>query len=388
MSTPRPISPAYPPPRPPGMPVWVKWLIGCGIGCAVLIMIGVGAAVFVGWWITSPGKQVATERIIAPDANGVVHFSGDMALSECAELLGHIMTRIQEEQNRQTGAQLPEGLRWLEEMQRQQQMQGASAGMAVWVPREVTLVLYGGDAQQDRSFVVAANFRQFVRLFRTIVKAAIQANHPDDPARMIHHNDYEIMGDEDMVLCFAGGTVLFANDLDRMRDTLDRLDQEDLEAIEPQSVFAGFDQLKESWPLIGILPNQGDGLVAELIAGSNLVDFDLEPGMVEAPEDVAQQAVAEVAEMHFGLGLESADVLRGELQVFLKGEDASDGVKRYLERRGEALREWAREKGLEPHGEITVQSRSVHQELRLSGLKALVDRSIEESFEIADKGES
>ena len=57
---PRTAGPAAAPPAPSRSSPWLKILLGCGLGCGGLLLIGILAVGYGAWWITSSGKQIRT----------------------------------------------------------------------------------------------------------------------------------------------------------------------------------------------------------------------------------------------------------------------------------------------------------------------------------------
>lgn len=203
LAPPPAIGPWSPGRRP--IPWWGKVLLGCG---AVLTLIGLGlAALLLGavWWVFNPGTQIATDRVVTPDAVAVVRFSGEHDLDALSELATVFFAEMSEQQRRDEPGRLPEPLRWLERMARAQDVR-AGQGLGVWLPREVTAAVVP-DGATRRRVVLAANLRGFVRPIRWFL---LHAN--PRPGRIETRFGTEVVHlRDDAALAFVGGTLLWTD---------------------------------------------------------------------------------------------------------------------------------------------------------------------------------
>ena len=84
-----------------------KVLIGCGIGCGTIIILGIIIFSLAAWWVFSPGDQVATNRILHSDSMGVVRMENVTENQGAMEFLSHALQEAQRISQDRSSGQLP-----------------------------------------------------------------------------------------------------------------------------------------------------------------------------------------------------------------------------------------------------------------------------------------
>lgn len=273
MTSPPPSPPASAPPAKAGP--WLKALLGCAIGCGALALLAVLAAGAGFWWLVSPGEQVATEGIAGGESLAVVHFAGLNDDPGVRELLTGAWWEMQRAADRRRAEESPEALRWLEEMGR---AQSNPSGLAMWIPRELTVAVERG-ADGAPAYLVAVNLASFPRLIRTLVRQVARSAE-GEVARERHRGyEIEVLGPGG-ALSFAGSTLLFASEPELMRRALDRLE----DGPEPGSMtaLAAAGTGDDRWDVRGALLDL-DGGLGDLLAGLLPPAADPSPGAGAAP---------------------------------------------------------------------------------------------------------
>lgn len=189
-------------------------LIGCGIGCGALAIVGVIGALIGGVWAFSPGQQRAAASIVSDDSLGSIHVEDLAKDAGVRSMLTEAFRRWDEVNRRRQAEMLPENMRWLSRMQGQSN----PTGMGFMIPREIVIAVEEGDGEPMIS--AAINFRAMVRPFRWMVLAA--AGQEDEILEI--YRDYEIVGDDTVVMAFADSTLLVADRRKSLRLAIDRME--------------------------------------------------------------------------------------------------------------------------------------------------------------------
>ena len=209
-------SPVSPPAR---TSPWLKMLVGCGVGCGVVVLLAAAGFFAAGWWAVAPGAQVDTGRIAGGESLGVVR-SGRLADDPgVRELIENAVVAVQRASNERNREVMPEPLRW---MQGLGQARGGSAGLGLWIPREITVTVERGDRPGHPGVVCALNLSAFPRLVRFVIELAKKPGTGGEAP--IHYRGRRIDLLNEACVSSAGGTLLFATDLAAMKRALDRLD--------------------------------------------------------------------------------------------------------------------------------------------------------------------
>jgi hypothetical protein len=369
-----PTAPIPPPPIEPtpkeSSPAWLKWLIGCGIGCGVLVILAVAVGLIGVWWLTSPGPQIETEAVIADDSAAIMHFAGDEALTGFVEMAGHIFNEMQDHQSRIRQSELPESLQWIEQMQRMQQS-NAAAGVAVWIPHDVTLTFGDSSTGGDLSFVAAANFKQFVRPIRLMLNSSF----PDSTSYA--GNKILLLGDG-RALCFYDGTVLWASDLSTMEQSLDRIETYEYSPEQGPTAISGYQTLRGEWPLFGVLDNRNSLLVR--VADEN-PDWFTE---LAANQTERQSILRQIRRATFGFDIASQDACNWELKVEANDEVTTAHLRSYLDTVLDKVERKLGQSHLGLDRSVTTSGNSIAVTAEITGLKNAISEWIEEFYDEID----
>jgi hypothetical protein len=84
-------------------------LIGCGIGCGAIVVIGVALFAGLAYWVTRPGELIEPERLLAEDTTGYVAWTLRLEDPGTAGFVTALVERAQE-LRRQRNRALPEPL--------------------------------------------------------------------------------------------------------------------------------------------------------------------------------------------------------------------------------------------------------------------------------------
>ena len=92
---------------------WLKVLIGCGIGCGVVVLLSAAGFFAAGWWAIALGRQIDTGRIAGGELLGVVRtgrLADDLGVRE---LVGNALAAVQRASSERNCEVMPEPLRWM-----------------------------------------------------------------------------------------------------------------------------------------------------------------------------------------------------------------------------------------------------------------------------------
>ena len=349
-----------------------KVLIGCGIGCAALILICILGIAFGTMWFFTPGEQIITD-VIANDASlGVIRLHELADDPGTQELLGRVLDRIGEAGREQQREQLPPSLRWISDMQAQQ---SNTAGLNMMIPKEMTIAFEQAEDGSSVDTVVAANPRSMVRMFKTMIGLISRGDTTDGM-----HSDYRGYAaytlEDEAHLAFVDSTVVFATSRRALQRAIDRVYDgnrvvdnrvDTNEADTP--ILSSFDAAAAiplgDWDIEGVIHNEA-GLVDGLLAA-----------LAESPDEAAGDAdtgdsEVEGLQLGFGFDVVSAAEVTGHTILVCGDRHAADRWRSMLEQRYQELRNEASESGLELEIETRTEGDRVVSELRLLGLEDLI----------------
>ena len=127
-----PVSPSPPPAGNSRFPTWLKVLLGCGVGCGLLILAAFLAMTFGAWWLTSAGKQIETGDIAVAETTNVVRIDAEDADGDLVNFLTTLFFDMQTAQSEAAREQLPDSMSWLESFRQMQESQGAQGLLMKW----------------------------------------------------------------------------------------------------------------------------------------------------------------------------------------------------------------------------------------------------------------
>lgn len=338
-----------------------KVLIGCGVGCGVLILAAVIAGGFGAFWVLTPGEQIATERIVGGDSLGVVRMNElatDPGTQELLTRLGKAMTDFN---RRQQEAVLPDEMKWLSRFQRD----ASARDFNRFIPKEATLAFEpDGDGDGAPDLVFAANFRTMVRPIKAMISLMARGEGAEG-----FHTEYRgydvylfpIEHGETVPVTFVASTLIVASSRAGLEAAVDRVVDEtggDMERL-IREVPGG------DWDAVGMIPGVEEG-------ASDLIG-DL------APEPEAEPPAREVSALDLGFGLDvvSADEISGEA-VFDAGDaERARAWHEKLQRGFEGLEGRAAELGMSLDVRSEVQGGSVLAHLRLTGIEEAMEKLVQ-----------
>jgi hypothetical protein len=328
-------------------PPWTRILIGCALAFGAVLLVGFALAIYGVYWAVSPGRQVPTMAVVGPDSVGVVRLDRASTDAGMQDLLQEVMTAIQRAQLAAEQGKVPpfiEGLkRW--------QLAQPSGGYGMWLPAEATLSLEPRGEDDEPRWVVAVNFRHFVRPVRTMIEQSVGS---DPKTRVIVHRENRILAPRSgPAVCFTGGTLLVADRAERLTALLDRVDAAGEASPPPPPALR---DLTGRWDVVGALdrPEEARSFAAPLLG-----------------EDVPDA----LTRIRFGLDVETADAVRGRADFELDSEDAALRAQPAF---AAALAEWERrareEAGLDLSFEQSLEGGRLRVDAAVAGLRAGIAR--------------
>ena len=411
-----PIPPPTGPPQPGASP-WLKLLLGCAVGCAVvgaLVFLAVGGGM---WWLVSPGEQVATEGVAGGESQAVVHFGGLNDDPGTRALLDRAVVAMQRAADRQRAEEMPDAVRWLEQLGRAQS--GGATGLGMWIPRDVTVTVEQGE-DGESVVLVALNLAAFPRMIRMMVRQIARAEDEGGPVRKRYRGyDIDVFPDSP-ALAFAGSTLLVASRPEAVRRAIDRLE----DGPEPGAMAALLPADGAGrWDVHGAVRDH-DGTLgtrfAEALPGARpAADAESAPEVPEAPEpapggggagsapgavrvleapapvpghgtdpgSAADEAAGTatpappVERLTFGVDVVTADRIAAEIRLDCASEA---GAREWLGRLEESLRHLETEHGrgaLSSRISGTVESARLRAEIELTGVDAWIESAAAEWME-------
>ncbi len=360
-------------------------LIGCGIGCAALILLAVLGVAFGSMWFFTPGEQVATD-VIADDASlGVVRLHELAEDPGTQQLLTRVLERINEAGREQQREQLPPSLRWISDLQTQQ---SDPAAVNMLIPKEMTIAYELAEDGSSVDYVVAANPRTMVRMFKTMFNLISRGDDGGNVRagrrRRADYRGHAAYTLEDKAhLSFVHSTVLFANSRRALERAIDRVAGDRVAGHS-----GGFDAStwipRGEWDVEGAVGNEAglvDGLLADLAqpedfatdGGAPVDDEVLDDGPSEDGPDGENGLIAgEDLHLGFGFDVVSAHEVTGEMILECDDRQAAERWLLILERRYQTLRAEARKRGLELELTARTEGDRVVNDLRRLGLDDLI----------------
>ncbi len=328
-----PSSPAVPPPQKRrGLGKTEKIVLGCALGCGGLLLIGFLLAASGFYWFVAPGEQIATERIVSPDAIGAIDVRRSIEDPGLSAMMTNFFLEVQKASREQQ--EMPPSLRWMQNMQGR-----PDQGLKMWMPKGLTLTVEP-DAENEPAWVAAVNLRSFPRLIRTMIGMFNEDEGSGDVVT-IPYGKYSIerMGNQEPIyLTFDGGTMLLAENLEVLERVLDRLGGDEATVDYPAAAASlGLpEDFGESWDITAVFANPDD------LYGVVLEDWLNPESLEKAPKAVAP-ATESVRAFAVGVDAVTGDEVQAELRLAFDPEapEAVAAWRAYLEQAfdGDAWRE-------------------------------------------------
>ncbi|MEM9596660.1 MAG: hypothetical protein AAGD06_20495 [Acidobacteriota bacterium] len=342
-----------------------KWLIGCGLGCVGLLVVGLLAAMVGGFWFLRPGTQHPTAVAEGPGSIGVIRLHDVGEDPGAKEMMTYLVQTLQDVDRRHKKEQLPESMRWLADLQGQEQGTG---GLEMLLPREATLAFEPRGADADPAWVLALNIRAMARPLRLLWKTMARGESGEEQT---HLGQQIVALDGETWSAFYDSTLLVSDHLPSLRAALDRI-ATGSQGGDPGGTRAAGPE--GTWDVEGSLSNHDDGVARFLEA---MVVRELGDAEIVPP------ASGDDLELSFGVDIASKDAVQGRL--VLRCADVREAVAwlGFLEPRLDYLRDDARRKGLE----LTVQPKAAGADVEipfeLSGIAARIDEMANDLTEAA-----
>lgn len=376
-----------------------KLLIGCGLGCGLLVLTFGVFAVVVGMWATRPGTQHETTAVVSPDGVAVMKLRDVAEDTGTQEFLTHFLRTLNEAGREAQRQDLPENLRWIVDMQGSND---SPAGFNMFLPKDLTisieprdddeLAALGNPTEEDEfAFVAAVNFRSFVRPIRSLIQWAIEE---EAQSEIRHHGDHKMlpMGPNGWAT-FVDGTFVLSNSYAALVASLDRLDRGNVEHAWSAEVPQG------DWDFFGVVQSTAGGAGANAMeivfqkarernerdarraseSGEEPgdVSLDVTPGVpleiTEEPEVSGAHVVTPPpvtpSQFAFGIDLKSADALEAQLLYTFPSSDDAETYAAYLEGEMEQLRIRGENEGLTVATIVAQDGSRVTASLAVTGLE-------------------
>lgn len=381
-----PPTPGGPSSTPGGKTGCDKLLIGCGLGCGLLILTFGVFAVVVGMWATRPGTQHETTAVVSPDGVAVMQLRDIAEDAGTQEFLTHFLRTMNEASREAQRQDLPENLRWLVDMQGSND---SPAGFNMFLPKDLTISIEPRDEAElaalvnptkddELAFVAAVNFRSFVRPIRSLIQWAIEE---EAKSEIRHHGEHKLlpMGPDDWAT-FVDGTFVLSNSYAALVGSLDRLDRGNVVQSWTAEVPQG------DWDFFGVVQTATGSMdvVFEKVRERNERDARraAESGGEAAGEPIEVTEEPEVSGAHvvappsvtpsqfaFGIDLKSADALESRLLYTFTSDDEAETYAVYLEGEMEQLRIRGETEGLTVAATVAQEGTRVTATLAVTGLE-------------------
>jgi hypothetical protein len=232
-------------------------LIGCGIGCLAILVLGIGSCIGFVVWLRQPGELLQPDRLVGADTAGQVAWTLRLEDSGTEEFVRNFFDSMQRLQER-SRAELPSALnQWLSSMERrrnEQKMRELFPLVAAWTVRPAR---DGGDLHLfTLSMMRAGN-----RLVLTDWLLGLTLSFAPEIERVSHAGEriYRLPLDHGRSLTFfiRGNDLFFASDLDTACQAVDRLSSPAASAPAPEELNRLLAQVPADTPLRGAVSNEG-----------------------------------------------------------------------------------------------------------------------------------
>ena len=239
-----------------------KILIGCGIGCGALVLIGIGSCVGFGIWLNSPGELLEPDQLLGPDTAGYLEWTLRLEDPGTADFVESLLARVQAQQDR-GGANLPPivGAWMMKNQQKQNEKQ-----IRQFFPTVVAWTMEPGADGADDLHLMSASVQRMAHqavLADWVLGMAI--GWADEPVSARHRGERIYLIDdpdrgEPWAVFVRRGIVFFTTDETMAREAIDRLAgaaEGRHETTELQQLFA---TVSEDRPLRGAVGNRSGEL--------------------------------------------------------------------------------------------------------------------------------
>ena len=293
---------------------WGGRLAGCAIGCGLFLLILVLVLFSFYRWVSSPGRQIATEAIIGADSAGFVRLQNLATDEGVLQLLHSGLSHLDERRRGELErSDAPMIVKWLARL-------GGDAGDNVDdftedMPREITATV---ELLPDQSpqVVVAANlakFPRFINLASSVVGLLRGVEVHGDQV----YQDYGKGG----TVAFVENTIIWTGKGDVIRLVLDRVSQAMAGDHLSHDMYKAYEELAVRWDLFGNLEGSEE-LITWLLS---VVEKQAKGDAPEFLERVAryEPQLRLIERARFGFHIVSDQVLEGELALQLDSTESA-----------------------------------------------------------------
>lgn len=382
-----------------------KLLIGCGLGCGLLILTFGVFAVVVGMWATRPGTQHETTAVVSPDGVAVMKLRDIAEDAGTQEFLTHFLRTLNEASRESQRQDLPENLRWIVDMQGSND---SPAGFNMFLPKDLTVSLEPRDEaelaamvnpteEDEIAFVAAVNFRSFVRPIRSFIQWVIEE---EAKTEIRYHADHKLlpMGPNGWAT-FVDGTFVLSNSYAALTGSLDRLDRGNVvhswSAEVPQGDWDFFGVVQTGTGAMDVVfekareRNERDARrAAEQADETTEAPIGVPVEVTEQPEvsgHVVPPPTVTPSQLAFGIDLKSADALESQLLYTFTSSDEAATYAAYLEAEMEQLRIRGENEGLTVDTTVAQEGDRVTANLAVTGLEDKVGQMADWFVNIEDE---
>ncbi len=341
-----------PAPRTKSLSGWNKILIGCGVGCGLLLLVAIIAGGIASVWFFKPGEQIATERIIGEESIGVAR-AGELAEDPgTQELLGHVMRRLDEIDRATQEAMTPDSMQWINHFRNEPNAQDLN----IMIPWDVTFTLERVQDKDEVAIIAALNFRTFVRPIAAMFSFAAKQE-ADSLHRVYNGFDvYELEKDEGLV-SWVDSTLLFATSAEALERALDRVASNATVGGVSEPPSSQVD-LEGAWDLTGRLRNDG-GLLVDWFNGMGDQTTEL-------------PSASENLELQFGIDIATGSLVRSQILLEARDTAEAEAWQAVLVERLNRLDERALEEGMTPSITTRIEGTRVYADIEMSDVENAV----------------
>ncbi len=293
---------------------WGGRLAGCAIGCGLFLLILVLVLFSFYRWVSSPGRQIATEAIIGADSAGFLRLQNLATDEGVLQLLHTGLSNLDERRRRELeSSDAPVIVKWLARL-------GGDASDGVddfreHMPREITATVELLPGQHPQVVVAAnlAKFPRFIKLASSVVGLLRGVEVHGDQV----YQDYGEGG----TVAFVENTIIWTGKGDVIRLVLDRVDQAIAGDHFSHGMYKAYEELAVRWDLFGNLEGHQELLtwllnVVEKQAHGDAPDF---LGQLSGYEEQLRM----IERARFGFDIVSDQVLEGELALQLDSAESA-----------------------------------------------------------------
>jgi hypothetical protein len=262
-----------------------KILYGCGIGCLVVMVLGIGSCVGFVIWVNQPGELLEPDLLVGSDTTGYVAWTLRLEDPGTDRFVHSLLESVERVSDRSSGGIHPALDTWLSNMQKRRNRRKIQD----MFPLVVAWTAHPGETAGADFHLVSASFEQAgnqMVLMDWILGLTLGWA---DGVSVVSHRREKIFGppagdDENFAFFIRGNDLFFASDLGTAKQAVDRL----LESRVPDESFNDVQRLLADLPaespLRGAISNRGGELarVWNALAGGSEGASSLPAGIVGA----------------------------------------------------------------------------------------------------------